>query len=320
MTAPGGLQRREWDPEVRVTVDVARDVVAAQFPELAALPVRWLDAGWDNAVLTVGEDLVFRFVHRAVALDGARRELVVLRDLADGLPCAVPRPVYVGSPTAELPWPFWGGPMLHGSELATAGNLPAPTSVATQLGEFLRALHAPERAARAVATGALPTDPLGRADPERVVERARAAVARLREGGALPPDGEEAHRLDDLLAAAAASPRGAAGDLALVHGDLHVRHVLVTGSGASAQVGGILDWGDTCLADPSVDLMVAWAAFEEEARAALLAAYGPVPPDRELRARALAVRVGAALAEQAVADGLDDLVAAAVGSIDRATR
>ena len=321
MTASSGVGgRREWDPEVEVTVDLARRVVAEQFPALARLPVRWFDAGWDNAVVTVGEDLVFRVVHRAIALDGSRRELVVLRDLADDLPCPVPQPRFVGEPTADVPWPFWGGPLLHGSALTARGNLPGPTSVATQLGAFLRALHGPGRAARAAASGALPTDPLGRGDPERVAARARAAVGRLRGASALPRAGEDAERLDALLAAVAASAPGGVEDHVLVHGDLHVRHVLVLGTGAAAQVSGVLDWGDTCLADPCVDLMIGWAAFEGAAREAFLASYGPVPPDRELRARGLAVRVGGALAEQAQADGLEALAAAALGTIERATR
>jgi aminoglycoside phosphotransferase (APT) family kinase protein len=321
VTAPTRIDgRREWEPEAHVTVDVARRTVADQFPELAALPVRWFDAGWDNAVVAVGDHLVFRFVHRAIALDGSRRELVVLRELVDGLPCPVPRPQYVGTPTTEVPWPFWGGPMLHGSPLAAGGRLPGPAPVATQLGAFLRALHDPVRATRAAATGALPTDPMGRGDGERVVERARAAVGRLRDAGALPTTGERARRLDALLTATEESVPADPGDQVLVHGDLHARHVLMAGQGASARVSGVLDWGDTCLADPSVDLMIAWAAFEGATRDTFLAAYGSVPAGRALRARALAVRVGGALAEQALADGLDDLATAALGTIERATR
>jgi aminoglycoside phosphotransferase (APT) family kinase protein len=103
----------------------------------------------------------------------------------------------------------------------------------------------------------------------------------------------------------------------LVHGDLHVRHVLVDAGGAPA---GVLDWGDVCLADPAVDLSVGYAAFEGPAREAFLRAYGPVDAERELRARALAVRLSALLAENAAAEGRSRLLAEARAGLRRAAR
>ena len=39
-------------------------MIAEQFRELAGLPVVQIGAGWDNAVFSVGQDWVFRFIHR----------------------------------------------------------------------------------------------------------------------------------------------------------------------------------------------------------------------------------------------------------------
>ncbi len=53
---------------------------------------------------------------------------------------------------------------------------------------------------------------------------------------------------------------------------------------------GVIDWGDCCLADPALDLSLAYGAFSGSARDALLSAYGrPVDEERELRARLLAL-------------------------------
>ena len=102
----------------------------------------------------------------------------------------------------------------------------------------------------------------------------------------------------------------------LVHGDLHLRHVLVDGAGASA---GVIDWGDAALADPCVDLSIAYAAFSGDSREALLATYGAVVDDaREARARVLAVNLCAALADYADSDDRPALLAESLAGLTRA--
>jgi len=306
----------EWTPDRTVSVEQAAAVVAAHAPHLADLPVRPFDQGWDNTVLAVGTQWLFRFVHRAVALDGARRELVVLAHLATSapLPLPVPVPLVVGQEPAgpgegTTAWPFWGARILPGVELARSGLPDADRcAVATAVGGFLRALHGPELARWGAAAG-LPVDPLHRSDPAVVVPRARARLDRLAATGRWRPD----PRVEALLARAAGLDRPVGGEV-LVHGDLHVRHVLVDGAAAS----GVIDWGDTALADPCVDLMIGWAAFNGSARRAFRTAYGPVSPDRELRARVLAVSVSTLLAAQAAEEGSTVLLTEALRAIERA--
>ncbi len=101
----------------------------------------------------------------------------------------------------------------------------------------------------------------------------------------------------------------------VVHGDLHIRHLLVDGGGRAT---GVIDWGDLCRADPAVDLCLAYAAFTGTARAALLSAYGPVGAERELRARALAVFLSAALADYAASEARPGLLGEALAGLRRA--
>ncbi len=304
-----------WTPDVVIDERLARAVVAQQFPELAGLPVRVFDAGWDNLVVAVGDAWLFRFVHREIALPGARHELAVLRHLADRFEVPIPHPRWLGSPTAEVPWPFWGARALPGVELARAGVEDAARgAVARAAGTLLRALHAPDLARETTAALArdgltLRADPNRRADPTTVTARARAALADLGDP-ALTADAE------GVLAAVERLPPPGPEASVLVHGDLHVRHLLV----ADGRLTGVIDWGDVALADPCVDLMAAYGAFDGAARAAFLDAYGDVPEDRALRARAVAVRVHASLAHQAGVDGLDAVHREAVAAIRRATR
>ena len=313
MTAP------EWTPERTITPELAAEVITAQFPALAGQPVREFGAGWDNVVLAVGEEWLFRFIHRAVALDGARRELAVLRHLADPFALRVPHPVWVGTPTPAVGWPFWGTRLIAGTELADAG-IPddARTGLAADVGRFLRVLHDPDLAASTAAACAdagvpLPVDPLRRGDAADVVRRLRGWLPRLAARGLWAPD----EATDDLLARAGrlGGPTDEDGPPVLVHGDLHVRHVLVGPDGAAC---GVIDWGDTALADPAVDLMIAFAAFRGDARRALLDAYGPVGPDRETRARVMALYASTLLAEHGAAEGRTSLRDEALAGMARA--
>ncbi|OLB82753.1 MAG: aminoglycoside phosphotransferase [Actinobacteria bacterium 13_2_20CM_2_71_6] len=298
----------EWQPERLVGADEAAELIGGQFPDLRGTPVQPFAEGWDNTVYLVDGQWVFRFPRREIALPGVRREIAVLPRLAGRLPLPVPVPELIGSPTPDYPWPFWAARLVHGTELAEAG-LPDPdrVRVATAVGTFLRALHDPALAAE-VGDG-LPRDPMGRAEPGVRVGRARERLARVVAHGVWVPDPD----VESLLARA--EPIGPATDAVLVHGDLHIRHLLVDGDGAAA---GVIDWGDLCLADPAVDLSLAYAGFTGPARAALLSAYGRVDAERELRARVLAVDLSAVLADYAAADGRPTLLAEALAGIRRA--
>ncbi|WP_182112865.1 MULTISPECIES: phosphotransferase [unclassified Actinotalea] len=307
----------EWAPERVVGPELAARVIAEQFPDLADLPVRAFDAGWDNAVLAVGDDWLFRFVHREIALRGARQEVAVLRHLADRFAVPIPFPERLGTPTPEVPWPFWGTRPLPGVELARAALPDADrAAVARAVGALLRELHDPALARETVAALAtdgltLLTDPNRRSEPAVMAERGRGQLDAITALGVPVPPAART-----LLAEAEHLPPADPAGAVLVHGDLHVRHLLVHDGRAS----GVIDWGDTALADPCVDLMIAFSAFDGAARRAFVQAYGAVPPDRELRARAAAIRVSASLARSCLVEGQDVVAAEALAAIGRATR
>ncbi|WP_081802603.1 phosphotransferase [Actinotalea ferrariae] len=307
-----------WASDLVVDEDLAAHLVRSQFPELAHLPVRRFAAGWDNAVFAVGDELLFRFVHRGVAVPLAARELAVLPALAGRLPLPIPVPTYLGRPVARFDRPFWGGPRIPGEELAVAGlGEDDRVPVARALGGFLRTLHAPDLARDAVAAAAargvtLPTDANRRGEPTVLRERTVPRLERLRDAGA---DVDVPALLAVLDTAVVAGPSG--GEPVLLHGDLHLRHVLVADDGTAA---GVIDWGDSGLGDPAVDLMIGYAAFTGSARVAFLDAYGPLEPGAPERARAVAVGVCAALLDSVLADDAQALVCEVVAALGRVRR
>lgn len=303
-----------WDAEHALDADQARALLAGQFPELELASVEFLADGFDNTVFVVDDTWAVRFPRREIAVALFEKEVALLPALAPRLPLPIPVPELVGSAHGSYPWPFWGGRVLPGVELADAG-LPDDdrTPLGRGIGAFLRALHDP-RVAQDLGTG-LDVDPMRRAQPVVRGELGREALGRLAALGVWERGTELDRAVDDLLT------RGAAlgpptGTPVLVHGDFHLRHVLVAADGTAS---GVIDWGDACLADPALDVSFAFAALDGEARSAFLDAYArEVDAERELRSRVLAVALCAVLAEYATVEGRPALLAEALAGVRRA--
>jgi aminoglycoside phosphotransferase (APT) family kinase protein len=300
----------DWSPEIVVDETLARRLIGARFPELPVTTMRLLGEGWDSTAWLVDAEWVFRFPRRETVIPGFRRELGALPQLAPALPLPVPVAVHRAEPTADFGWPWAGSRFLPGRELAEAApDERERVGHGRMLGRFLRTLHDIDPAGVTVDGGPLPVDPVRRADMPFRVARTETQVAALERLGlwrapaSLQPMLERARRLDPP------------GMVTLAHGDLHVRHLLVSDDGGLA---GVIDWIDVCRADPAIDLPLYWAYLTPGGREAFHEEYGPVDPDRLLRARALAISLWGALAEYAHDVGMEALRREALAGIDRA--
>jgi aminoglycoside phosphotransferase (APT) family kinase protein len=298
----------QWTAEIVVGEPLARHLLREQFPSLDVRSLRLLATGWDNTVWVVDESWAFRFPRREVAVPLVERELAVAPHLESILPLPVPAPRFVGRPGESYPWPFLGAELLSGSELGAAPlDEERETGIAVALARFLRVLHSHTTFATLPEGVRLPEDPNGRADMSRRVPRAREALARLDSARLWrTPAGVE-----HLLESALSLPPSA--ENAVVHGDLHFRHVLVDGGRTT----GVIDWGDVCLADPSLDLQLAWSFFSPRARATFIEEYGDVPAERELRSRVLGLSLNAILALYGHDESLPRVERTALAGLDR---
>jgi aminoglycoside phosphotransferase (APT) family kinase protein len=292
-----------WDAEIEVDEALARALIAARFPALDGSSLRRVGTGWDNVVWATADGVAFRFPRRRIAIAGIEREIALLPALAPRLPLAIPDAAYPAAPCARFPWPWFGSRLIAGREIAAARlDGAARLVLAQQLGDFLRVLHDLDLDG----ADALPADPLHRTHMAIRVPATRTALT------AAAPLWTAPAWVDDLLAEAERLPAPAA--TALVHGDLHVRHVLVDAAGAAT---GVIDWGDLCRADPSADLSLYWSLLTPAARDAFLAAYGPVEQHALLRARVLALFLCATLATYAHAEDMPDLEREALDGLTR---
>jgi len=289
-----------WEPEIVVDERLARSLLT-QFSELEGEPLRLLANGWDYTVWVVGERYAFRFPRRAVGVPGTEREIAVLPELAPLLPIAVPTPLFVGRPTHDYPWPFFGSELLPGRE-ATGLDEAARLDAALQLAGFLSTLHSLDLDVE------LPVDVNGRADMSRRVPMTLELLDELQRLGLW----EEPPSVRGFLGEAQGLPPDEL--TTVVHGDLHFRQVLVDGG----RVTGVIDWVDVCRSDPAIDLSMAWSFLPPEGRARFLDAYGPVSEAQLVRARVLAFSLSAALAWNAHAEGLANVEREALAGLERA--
>ena len=293
-----------WEAEIVVDEALARRLLR-QFPELEPGALRPLGYGWDYTIWVVDERYAFRFPRRQIGVPGTEQEIAVLPKLAPLLPAAVPTPLFVGRPTDEYPWPFFGSSLLPGKEISeSALHDESRLPVALDLAGFLRTLHAVEL------DEPLPVDVNGRADMTLRVPMARDVISEVEQLGIWHAPSFVAGLLDE------AEKLGPPRLDAVVHGDLHFRQVLVE----NGRVTGVIDWVDVCRSDPAIDLSMVWSFLEPPERPAFLEAYGAVSEEQLLRARLLAFSLCAAVAWQAHGEGLKEVEREALAGLNRAAR
>src|SRR4029078_9583413 len=87
---------------------------AEHTPHLPPLPLREIDAGWDNALFRLGDHLAVRLPRRAAAAPLIDHEQIWLPGLAARLSLPVPAPYRVGAPARGYPWRWSVVPWLAG--------------------------------------------------------------------------------------------------------------------------------------------------------------------------------------------------------------
>jgi len=228
--------------------NVAAQMIAGQFPELAGRPVRPLAGkGTDNHIFRIGDDLCARFPKAAWAAGTATREAMALARFAAS-PLAVPEVYGLGAPTDEYPHPWSVLSWLPG-EVMEDSALGDSVAAAGQLAEFFRFVR------DVPVDGAFAFGPSnnGRGAPlAKRTARFEAALAHLPEIDSL-----WARRVWDAAIGAdvARSP-------VWLHGDVHPGNVLIRQECLAA----VIDWGLSGVGDGACDLLSAWAMFERTPR------------------------------------------------------
>jgi aminoglycoside phosphotransferase (APT) family kinase protein len=268
-------------PEYKIDANLVRGLLTAQHPDLAHLPIRLVDAGWDNAMFRLGDRHVVRLPRRQVAARLIEHEQTWLPHIAKHLSIPVPTPDRLGAPTPDYPWRWSILPWLPG---VAADQEEPQADQAKRLALFLRSLHRPAPANAPINAG--------RGVP--LVHRETAIAERLQR--LETKTNLITAKIKQVWKQALNAP--IADRVTWLHGDLHARNVLVE----HGVITGVIDWGDITSGDIATDLASIWMLFSSQhARRSAIAEYA-VSEATLQRAKGWAVLFGVILLDTGLVD------------------
>jgi aminoglycoside phosphotransferase (APT) family kinase protein len=247
----------------RAGIDAAlvRRLIAAQFPELADLPVTPVKVdGWDNRTYRLGSELTARLPTGAAYAPAVQKEHEWLPVLAPYLPVEIPSTVALGVPGEGYPY-HWAVRRWIDGETASLESVGDFDEFARSIASFILALQSVD------ATGG----PLAGAhsfyrgaSPSYYHDETVQALARLK--GQIDTD----LALEVWEAALAASWEGTP---VWFHGDIASGNLLVQDGRLSA----VIDFGTSGVGDPACDLVIAYTFFSGTSREAFRTAVSQEP-------------------------------------------
>ena len=266
--------------EIHVDIDLVQVLLAQQHPNLATLPLRACESGFDNFMFRLGESFAVRLPRSAAAARLLANEQQWLLTISDRLPLQIPVPIRVGQPGFGFPVALERGAVAGGfNRRSYAGG--CARSVASRC--------IPARAARAGA---------GRRATQRgaltpLTSRDEAIAERMQHSK------RSTDVITDRIREAWREALEAPGDTrpTWIHGDLHPRNVLTV----DGMITGVIDWGDMTSGDPAIDLACLWMLLPDQVARETAQAYGASSSALWVRARGWAVLFGVMLLDTGLA-------------------
>jgi aminoglycoside phosphotransferase (APT) family kinase protein len=296
----------QWDADWEVSEELVHNLICSQFPQLSSKRIQRLGYGWDNTVYLVGDEFVFRFPRRIVAIDLLRMEGKILPKLTEFITIPYSMPLFYGEGTNDYPAPFLGYSYLPGAFPIGLSDEQRALSVTT-LAQFLKRLHEfPVQLAQEYGVSydtrnltdiALRKEKMLKILSDLTIhiqEEERCAIA------------EYLHRLKTDQEKQR---------YVFLHGDLHFKNMLVDKNG---KISGIIDWGDINIGHPACDLNIVYSFFSPHARISFFKEYGEVDEDTKVLARLIAVFIPMLILMQAIDEKDERIAEEAKANIKRA--
>ncbi len=269
-------------PELEIDVPIVYSLLEKQHPDLKHLPIHLIDAGWDNVMFRLGDELSVRLPRRKVAARLIENEQTWLPLLAHRLPIPVPTPYRLGKPAGGYPWRWSVLPWLSG---ITADQEEPHANQAKRFASFLLSLHVP-------APFNAPLNPVRGVPLNQRAASVEERMQRLEmKTNLMTPE------IKETWNQALKAPIDVSATW--LHGDLHPRNILVE----NGVITGIIDWGDMTSGDIATDIASIWMLFSERTvRQQVMAEYGNISETTLQRAKGWAILFGVLLLDTGLID------------------
>ena len=262
------------EKSIMPTLDLARNLIAEQFPEFSDLPITDVEKqGHDNRTYRLGDDMLIRMPTAKTYALKVPKEQELLPGLANRLSVSIPAPIKMGKPSADYPYPFSIYKWLPGKSinLLTLTTL-EKEQLAFDLAKFLKELQAimdikgPEPGQHNWWRGV---------HVSIYDKGAREQIATLAE----IIDAGQALRLWNKACETKWNKQPI-----WIHGDFAIGNILMD----SGKLSAVIDFGGAAVGDPACDLVIAWTYLSGKARETFISKMD-MDPDTWLRARAWAL-------------------------------
>jgi aminoglycoside 2''-phosphotransferase len=221
--------------------------VEACFPKISVENYRVITSGWDNLVLEVNGQYIFRFPRFRGGWTRLRRELAILPSLSPHLGVATPRYEFVWGGNREHPWKFAGYRKLEGLACAESRlRRESLMRLGRDMGSFLSDLHSFNPPQSIVGF-------ISRYNPKAWTE-SRALFHRRVRRLVYPRLRPHVRKwAEDFWQWSLEVFSRAEFEPTLIHADLRGGNVIISPS--TGELKGIIDWDNAAVADPALDFM-----------------------------------------------------------------
>ncbi len=215
-------------------------VVLEKFPEFNGSFLLGDSSGWDNFAVYVDNKYIFRFPKREDALRQIKQEVEVLNNIQHKLPNDIQVPHYLAS-ELQRDYPFVYYKMIQGIPLSLELYQKLSDSEKDQLAQniatFLNILHGAESTS---------CSSLRKVDAQ---SHYRDLYQQITKKCFKYLNAQERTKSEYLFANYFNHPEWRRFEPTVVHGDLSENHILLSRNGI-----GVIDFGDTSIFDPAIDL------------------------------------------------------------------
>jgi aminoglycoside phosphotransferase (APT) family kinase protein len=257
--------KQPWESDIPFHIDEVRAIVQ-QHTGRDHLRIQKMDEGWDMKIFLVNEELIFRFTKREFVIPFIQTEILALPMLEGRLTSPIPQIRYRG--LFKGSYPYFAYPMIPGEIAAGLSLTPSERQqLITPVTRFMNELHAIPLTdeMRTVIRG----DTIGRLNIARRTEQIKERLP-LTRSLSIP---FSVDWIADLLAGI--HQQDVEKVSCLVHGDLHVRNILVK---ERTTLAGVIDWTDIHIGHPAKDLAFAVSFFDPDAFRQVIAHYHTFRP------------------------------------------